>query len=205
MSSKPKEIQMNTGIEPIELRETPNSDQRLSKDDLFDILSNHRRRYVLHYLQRHDDPVSLGDLSEQIAAWENSISLNDITSNDRKRVYTSLQQFHLPKMKQRGVVEYDHRESTVELSSEADDLTIYLDIVDDSEIPWSWYYAGLAVLNVLTVAAVWLDIPPFFLISDLVWAGFFASVFTASAVVHIYSNSQMRLGRDTRPPELLNQ
>ncbi|PSP51353.1 hypothetical protein BRC60_03175, partial [Halobacteriales archaeon QH_1_68_42] len=45
-------------------------DRTLSKGEIFDVLQNQRRRYVLQYLERFDEPVALSDLATQVAAWE---------------------------------------------------------------------------------------------------------------------------------------
>jgi len=42
--------------------------QDLSKGEIFDVLQNKRRRFVLQYLRRHGGPVELGDLATQVAA-----------------------------------------------------------------------------------------------------------------------------------------
>ncbi|MFT4881353.1 MAG: hypothetical protein ACI9CA_000112 [Natronomonas sp.] len=43
-------------------------DTGVDRDETFNLLSNHRRRYALHYCKRRDDPVTLSDLAEQVAA-----------------------------------------------------------------------------------------------------------------------------------------
>lgn len=45
----------------------------LTTDEVFEILSNHRRRYALNHLERNGERTSLGELSENVAAWENGI------------------------------------------------------------------------------------------------------------------------------------
>ncbi|GAA0224174.1 hypothetical protein ACFFQF_09415 [Haladaptatus pallidirubidus] len=46
----------------------------LSRDELFHILRNQRRRYALYYLKQHDEPVTLGAIVEQVTAWEHGIT-----------------------------------------------------------------------------------------------------------------------------------
>ena len=92
----------------------------LSRDEVFDIPSNQRRRHALHFLkQRNGDGAELRELSAQVAAWENGKPAEGVTSDERRRVYTSLQQFHLPKLDRNGIVEYDDRRGSVELAEEA--------------------------------------------------------------------------------------
>jgi len=79
----------------------------LGFDQIFDILKNQRRRHVLRYLEEADDEVRLGELADQIAAWENDKDVSQITSQERKRVYVGLYQCHLPKMDDMGVVDFN--------------------------------------------------------------------------------------------------
>jgi hypothetical protein len=82
--------------------ESPRSTEEPSRDDVFTVLGNGRRRNVIRALQRADGTVEISDLAEQVAAWENDIPLNRVTYDQRKRTYTALQQFHLPKMDEAG-------------------------------------------------------------------------------------------------------
>lgn len=171
----------------------------ISRDDLFDVLSNHRRRYALHSLKQRDGAVAVGDLAEEIAAWENDVSIAELTAADRKRVYTALQQFHLPKMATTGIVAFDSS-GIVTLTDAADSLDVYLDVVTDDDIPWSRYYLGLSVVSLVVVTGVWLA--PFTLFPGLVWAVLVAAMFLLSALAHTYYNRRMRLGTDGTPPEI---
>jgi hypothetical protein len=118
----------------------------LTSDDIFEILSNHRRRMVLHYLQEQEDSVEVKQLAEAVAAMENGIEIEDLTSQQRKRVYVSLYQTHLPKMAEMSLIEYDRDEGTVQLSARSADINRYLsDDTDDSE-PWKLPAIVLAVV-----------------------------------------------------------
>ena len=90
--------------------ERTEEEQTLNYNDCFDLLSNHRRRYTLHYLRQNGGQAELGELAEQVAAWENGIDIERISYDQRKRVYTSLQQVHLPQMDELGIVAFDERE-----------------------------------------------------------------------------------------------
>ena len=170
----------------------------LSKDVIFDILSNDRRRYVLKYLRQQGRPVELRELSRQVAAWENEIPPEQISFDQRKRVYTALQQAHLPKMEQTGVIEYDTRQGVVTPSKNAAALDVYLTTVTSRQFPWDEYYVGLGVASLVLVTAVWLDVTPFTVLSDVVWAALVASAITASGFAHTYRTR----GRRERTEEL---
>lgn len=133
----------------------------LSKDEVLELLSNARRRYVLYYLSRRDDGVDLSDLAANIAAWEADRSVESITDEDRRRVYISLYQTHLPKLEQAGIVSYDTEERTVRLNERATRIVEYL-IPERSRRSWYPYYAllsGAALIAMLGL--ILLDIPLF--------------------------------------------
>jgi hypothetical protein len=179
------------------------SPQQLSKNEVFELLSNERRRYAIHHVKQSDGAVELGALSEQVAAWENSGEVSGVSSDERKSVYTSLQQFHLPKMEREGVVEFDDRQGTVELSPRAEDLDVYLEVVEGYDIPWSEYYLGLSAISLALVVSAAADIYPIALVSGTGWAIFTAVTFLVSALVHTYiSRTEMRLESGDQPPEV---
>jgi len=177
--------------------------ESLSRDDAFELLSNERRRHVLHHLKQQDEAVELGTLAEHVSAWENGTAVDEISATERKRVYTSLQQFHLPKMEDQNVVAFDRREGTVHLSERAGDLEVYLEVVEGGDIPWSQYYLALSAVNLALVTAALVNAYPFSLVPVGSWAVFSITTFLVSGIVHTYiGQSEMRLGRNDRPPEL---
>jgi hypothetical protein len=182
--------------------ETPRSDsgETLSKDEIFSTLSNQRRRYVLHYLKHDPEQVRIRDLAEQIAAWENDITVVELTYKQRKRVYTSLHQTHLPKMDDCGIVEYDRDRGLISLASGAADLDVYLEIVAGDELPWSDFYLGLSAAALLLVVVGWTGILPVG-IPPLGYAGVIALAFTVTAGVHSYRTRQTQVGTTEVPVE----
>ena len=81
----------------------------LSKDVVFGILQNSRRRKVLRYLDMNGGRATLSDLAEYVVKEENDLEEGMWTSKQRKRVYISLYQSHLPKMRDAGFITYDER------------------------------------------------------------------------------------------------
>lgn len=100
----------------------------LSKDAIFSLLSVERRRRVLTYLADHGDETTLNDLAEHIAAVENNTEIYLLSSQQRKRVYISLYQDHLPKLADADVIDYDQSRGTVKRGPSADLLYPYLAI-----------------------------------------------------------------------------
>ena len=177
-------------------------DRGLSRDDAFEMLSNRRRRFIIHHLQHAEAATSLSDLAEQVAAWENDTTVGELASDERKTVYTSLQQFHLPKMDETGVVEFDDRAGEVELTDAAEELDIYLEVVDRYDIPWSFYYIGFSAIGTILVTLSWLDVAPFGAIPAAGWTVFLLAALLVSSLSHYVLTRRMRLGRGDTPPEV---
>ena len=174
----------------------PARDQRLSKGEIFDVLQNQRRRYVLQYLERFDEPVSLSDLATQVAAWEYQTPVEEVSNDQKKRVYTTLQQTHLERMEEAGIVEYDPEENLIRRTPHTEELTVYLEIVPENEFPWREYYLSIGAISCAVVAALWTGLYPLTLLEPLEWATVIAITFTASAAYHTYSGAHMTIGQD---------
>ncbi|QSW98039.1 DUF7344 domain-containing protein [Haloterrigena alkaliphila] len=177
-------------------------DTALSKGEIFEVLRNQRRRYVLQYLKQDSRPVELGDLAQQVAAWEYETTLEEVTPEQRKRVYTTLQQTHLPKMDTAGILEFDSDAGVIRGTDRARDISVYLEIVPGHEFAWRELYLSLGAISSALVAALWLDIYPLTVLSDLTWTAVIAVTFTLTAALHIYHERNMRLGHGDQPPEL---
>ena len=141
----------------------------LSQDVAFEILTNPRRRYAMAYLRSQDEPVPIGELAEVVAAWERDTSVELVSSKERKSVYTSLYQTHLPKMADAGVVDYDRHRGLVALAGRAEELDDYL---DPRQVPnWSRYYLALALVSGVAVACRLAGMDPFTSIPMLGYVG----------------------------------
>ncbi|ELZ97949.1 hypothetical protein C440_01838 [Haloferax mucosum ATCC BAA-1512] len=101
--------------------------EALSKDVVFEILKNQRRRDALRFLKTNDGEAKLGDMAEFIAAKENDIEIKALSSSQRKRVYIGLYQCHLPKMDSSGIVDFDKNRGDITLLDTAKQLDQYLD------------------------------------------------------------------------------
>lgn len=168
------------------------------KNELYDLLSNHRRRYVIHFCKQSDDPLTLSDLAEMIAAREQDKSVPEITSAERKRVYTSLQQTHLDRLANAGMIEYDGDE--IELTEEAALLDVYLDVVPEGSIPWGIYYLGVSLLSTVVLSGIWVGFVPTETVPELGWMVLILAVFLLSSIGQVIQNRRYRLGKLNNPP-----
>ncbi len=179
----------------------------LTVDDVFEVLGNQRRRYVFHHLKRHAGrDVYLEELTDRVAAWEGGEPINSISQRKHNSVRTALRQSHLPMMDERGVIEYDREQQTITLAPAAANLDVYLEVVGRGDIPWSLYYLGLTILCGLLVVAAFVGLPPFAAIGELGVTGVFVATVGTSALVQRYVGyTEMRLGADHDPPDLIHQ
>lgn len=125
---------------------TDPSELSLPLDQVFEILKNQRRRYVLRYLASMDDEVSLSELAEEIAAWENGKDVGQISSNERKRVYVGLYQCHLPKMDGMDIISYNKPRGLIKKGENIDLVLRYIQADEQTNTKTVGNYAGLWIV-----------------------------------------------------------
>lgn len=178
------------------------AESSLTKDTLFHLLGNRRRRWAIRYLT-HNECTQLSDLAEQIAAWEAGISAEQVSAQQRKRAYTSLQQTHLPALEEAGVIDFSVESGEIEVTEQMDTLDIYLEVVPKNTIPWSVYYLGVGLVGCAVILAITLiNAWPLTAITVQEWALLFCLTITISGLVHTYRTYTMRLGSHRTPPEV---
>lgn len=165
----------------------------LSKDELFRILSNSRRRQIIYFLHRAGDELTLKELAAMVAARENGTAVEDVTDEERQRVYISLYQTHLPKLEASDLVHYDEEERTVELVSDVARRGFFW-MQTEQERPWHRYYGVVGLLGWVFIFGIWLGLPGFALIP---WAAVAVLVSTLLVAVVLF---QVYLDRDTAAP-----
>lgn len=175
-------------------------DETPSNDDLYELLSDRRRRYALHYLLQRDEPVAVGELAEQVAAWENDKPVAQLDSQERKRVYIALYQSHLSRLDDEGLVDYDEAAGTVTVTDSLADVDLYLEVVPSDSVPWSTYYAGLSLANGLVILLAFFEVAPFDQVPGLWWAAVVLVSFGVSAFVQLSRSGQAKLGDEGPPP-----
>ncbi|WP_254861919.1 DUF7344 domain-containing protein [Halovivax gelatinilyticus] len=187
---------MGVNSRTTELPETfgaSNSDAEISRDQIFDVLSNHRRICIIRYLKETDEElVSLRDVVEYVAKSENPDLEGQVAYKDRKSVYTALRQTHLPKLDELGIVEFDKSRGVMRLTDRANQVQLYLEYVPRHDIPWHVHYLGVTALSGALMLATYLDIYPF----AVGWAAVSVIIFctfTVSALAHAYHLRGSRL------------
>jgi hypothetical protein len=174
---------------------TQTPDESIRREQIFEILSNERRRLVLGYLRQHagTDQIDFRDLVDQVAAWENDTTRNEVDSADRKCVYTALRQTHLPKLDKFGVIEYDHQRGTIESRESIQDVLRYMKHVPERERFWSRLYLLLAVLGGTAALLIWVGITPLGTVPGISVAIGIAAAFGAFSIAQIYQSYRREL------------
>jgi DNA-binding transcriptional ArsR family regulator len=98
------------------LEPAPDAVATAETDELFAVLSNADRRFVLSHLAQRETPPALDHLAGALAEWSDDLSREDAR--------IALHHVHLPKLEEAGLVTYD---DTVELTDDADES---LDLID---------------------------------------------------------------------------
>jgi hypothetical protein len=125
---------------------------------LIELLANARRRYLWQHLRREGGEVSLQEASRVIAGRELDKPPSAVTYDERKSVYTSLLQFHCPKMADAGLVEFDRRAARVAPAEEAD---LVVELEPDRRRAAGTVLAATGLSTLVTVAAWRLGLPVF--------------------------------------------
>lgn len=111
--------------------ESPHSQStnELTATDVFPLLADDRRRYVLHYLSGQVGTVSLGELAEQIAIRE-----DNPTYDHYERILTSLHHRHLSQLVDAGLVHYDVEGEAVNGLDAIEAVRPYLDLAAGDDL-----------------------------------------------------------------------
>ncbi len=177
-------------------------DTRVDREVAYQALSNRRRRFIVHYLLREREPIPLRALSKQVAAWENAVPREQVTSKQRKRVYTALHQAHLPKLDTMELIEYDTREMVAHPTEKLETLRVYMDVVPEDEIPWSAFYTGIAFVFGAGALLGWVGFIPFDVLPGSLWALIISLLIATTGMLNILSEYRNQFAVEDPPPEV---
>jgi hypothetical protein len=169
------------------VRSAPRAGDR--SEALIELLANARRRYLWQHLRREGREVPLNEASRAIAARELDKAPADVTYDERKSVYTSLLQFHCPKMAEAGLVAFDRRAATV-APCEGTDLVV--EVEPDRRRVAATVVAAVGLSTLVTVGAWRLGLPVF---GALSLRGLAVSLGVATAVACALYYSAVRSAR----------
>ena len=104
----------------------------LSTGTVCELISNARRRAVIEHVAALDteEGVGMGDLARTIAGEEHDIPPATVSAEQRKTVYVSLLQNHLPKLDAADVVAWNDRSGAVAPGRCVADLATLVEGID---------------------------------------------------------------------------
>lgn len=132
--------------------------------------------------------MELSELAEELAAAENGVPPDELTTRQRKRTYVSLSQTLVPKLAEAGVVEYDPDTRMVYPTQYVDGLGQFFR-KGDTGIAWHFVYGAVALAGLFLYGfSLIIEVPTF----SSVIIGFvvLASVALVS-VVHYLSREKL--------------
>ncbi|WP_312908271.1 DUF7344 domain-containing protein [Natronosalvus caseinilyticus] len=97
-----------------------------SVDGVLELLSHHRRRAILDLLLTHDRPLTLTDIRNEVVEKEQGTEITEIPSKQVQQVHISLHHVHIPKLEEKGVINYDSSRNLVEPTEEIGQLEPFL-------------------------------------------------------------------------------
>lgn len=109
--------------------------EALSPDDIFHILQTNRRRDAISYLLDREGPVKMSDIAEHVSAKEHETTVRELTSTQRQRVYIPLYQSHLPKLDEKGVIDYNKPRGIVRPTERIEMFRPYLEAAESNGGP----------------------------------------------------------------------
>ncbi|WP_266083210.1 DUF7344 domain-containing protein [Haladaptatus caseinilyticus] len=171
----------------------------LSRDQVFELLNSMRRRYAVHYLRRENCRVDFADVTNHVAAWEYNTTPTALLSEQRKRVYISLYQTHIPALANAGIIDYNPETGEIQPTSRIRVFDDYLNVFTRPMLPWNRYYCGLTLGSILLFMGIW---GHFYPVTVLSWFVAILGVLTAfgmlSATHYWYTQNTI----PETPPEL---
>jgi len=104
----------------------------MSEDRIFTLLSMRRRRELLRAVDRAGGEAATVAITNELATGEHGEAA---ATRERKTVYVSLHQTHIPRLVEAGVLSHDGREKTVRLTERAELPLAYLRFDPPEEKP----------------------------------------------------------------------
>ena len=111
----------------------PRPADSISLDELFEVLSNQRRRHVLDVLSETAAPTTVAVLADEVADREAKAEAYDgPPAADASRIRTSLIHCHVPKLVDSGVLDHDELAEAVVPGKHMAEVTELLDAARSS-------------------------------------------------------------------------
>lgn len=152
----------------------------IDESEVFHILGNDRRREIITNIADRSEGIAVSDLAQEIARREGGDM--DPSKDLYKSVYVSLQQTHLPKLAEEGIIRYDRETNRVEPGPRLDEVTVYVTDDQGTRLDNPLWPLVVSLVGLVTILASVGGVPVFSAVSAPVWAMVFLSVIAALGV-----------------------
>ncbi|MDZ7729844.1 MAG: hypothetical protein U5K37_00760 [Natrialbaceae archaeon] len=136
------------------------ADIDLTQAELFDVFSNARRRQAVRYLKEQNGSCDLEPLVENVAAWENAVNPEEVTRTQRRRVYISLYQTHLPMLEDSDIIEWNPNDHFIRLTVDEEVFEPYLKNSPTYHGVWHILYGSVVGIGIVLLVLSWVSIGP---------------------------------------------
>lgn len=99
-------------------------------NDVFDVLSEERRREALRVISEQETSLTLADLADEVAVRENQSPLSEVSAEETKRIYIDLYHSHVPKLTEIGAITYHPNGDMVSPTGTIGHVVAYLNVID---------------------------------------------------------------------------
>ena len=97
----------------------------MAVDTTMDIYSHRHRRYVIECLEAYDDPLAMADLADEVAIRDHGAALQNVPAAATDEIHLALYHWHIPKLVDAQLVDYDQQRDLVRQSDHGDDPETY--------------------------------------------------------------------------------
>lgn len=104
---------MSNSANPYPESRAGTTDDESSVDELFDVLTEARRRSVLSILEGRRTSMDVEELAHAVAVRENGVDSDRVAETTVHEVHVTLHHVHLPKLDEATLVNYDRDDRTV--------------------------------------------------------------------------------------------
>jgi hypothetical protein len=174
----------------------------VTRNDLFDVLGNERRRYALEAVLDSDGPVEKEAVVERVATREFEKPVEELTRSERKVVNTALNQTHLPKLESEGLITCDDERGVIRPSDRLDEVDVYLEVIEGRRPPFGLVYLTLSVVAGLAIVGAAADLAPVAGVPDVALVSSVVAAFGVLAFVHVQYMRRRKLDTGTVAADL---
>lgn len=113
---------------------------------------------------------------------EHGDDVDALSRQQKKRVYVSLYQTHVPELSDAGIVDYDPDAGTVAPTQRARSVAAYLAPPQPGGYPWHWHYLSLSATAIIAFVSLAAGVPGSAAVSPTARGGLVAVAFGLSAI-----------------------